>query len=564
MPAATQTAINQIRQLGISLGTSATTFNPSGVVPRWQMALFLSRLLQTVGVSLPNGASQGFTDISAMPVATQVAINQLRQLGVALGTTATSFSPFSDVLRWQMALFLARSTETAGGLPFRLAAALSSSTSPTSGTVPLTVTVRNPDGSLAANRRVDVFVAASLDNNGRCVLDTDAHVNGGDAATNTNCVLDNNDPLTNASGVVTVNLTHDATQEIDTIYAWTGEVGETFDLQDVRGEAAVQLTWGAAPTGLTVPANVSAGFATSAAVKAQLIGPGGAAVTLSGQNIRFTVQRGSQTILTQTVMTGADGSATLTYVGPADPSGADDAAVIDNVTAFWDKDRDNVDDGAAEFDDSGNVTWDDLLPPVTTASLSQSSLTNLLGEFASISVTVRDKFSQPIPNADVTFQTGQAGPTVATTNASGVATFQYTVVGTGLADSVDASVDLNRDGDTNDPGDLGFGGVTNLIHYWVATAPTLAGSTSFDVIAINAGANTVDVVQIGTANYYRLTYDANDQFNVNGGGSETLDQFESALVGMLLPDLDGPGGQELVTNPYSTPAGAASALLLNT
>ncbi len=75
----------------------------------------------------------------------------------------------------------------------------------------------------------------------------------------------------------------------------------------------------------------------------------------------------------------------------------------------------------------------------------------------------------------MTFQTGQAGPTVATTNASGVATFQYTVVGTGLADSVDASVDLNRDGDTNDPGDLGFGGVTNLIHYWVATAPTLAG-----------------------------------------------------------------------------------------
>ncbi len=86
-------------------------------------------------------------------------------------------------------------------------------------------------------------------------------------------------------------------------------------------------------------------------------------MTLSGQNIRFTVQRGNQTILTQTVMTGADGSATLTYVGPADPSGADDAAVIDNVTAFWDKDRDNVDDGAAEFDDSGTVTWDDLLAP---------------------------------------------------------------------------------------------------------------------------------------------------------------------------------------------------------
>jgi hypothetical protein len=561
---ATQTAINQIRQLGISLGTSSTTFNPFGSVPRWQMALFLTRLLASVGVGLPNGAAQGFTDIGAFDAATQTAINQLRQLGVALGTSTTTFAPNSDVLRWQMALFLARALETAGGVAYRVTLALSTTFASSGSTVVLTITVRNPDGTLAAGRRVDVFVAASLDSNGRCVLDTDAGINAGDAATGTNCVVDNNDPQTNNNGVATVNLTHNTVQETDTIYTWLGENGETFDLQDVRGEASIQLTWGPAPTGLNLPTTINAGFGSTASVKAQLTGAGGAAVALQGQNIRFTVRRGNNTILNQTVITLADGSATLSYVGPADPSGGDDAAVTDTVTAFWDKDKDNVDDGAAEFDDTGTVVWDDVLPLVTSATLSQTEVSTLLASFTTITITVRDKFNQPIANADVTFDSSQMSATVVTTNAAGVASTSYTVASGDLADTIDASVDLNRDGDTNDPGDLGFGAVADIVHYWVENAPTLAGATQFDVIAVNAGANTVDVVQIGAPNYYRLAYDSNDQFNVNGGGSESLAEFEAALSGLTLPDLDGAGNTELTTNPYSTPAAAASVFLLDT
>ncbi len=558
--ASTQVAINQIRQLGISLGTSSTTFKPFGVVPRWQMALFLTRLLDVVEVSLPNGASQGFIDISTLPVSTQIAINQLKQLEIALGTSTTAYSPFANVLRWQMALFLARSLETADGSPYRLTASLSLPTAPTSQTVVVTVTVRNPDGTLAANRRVDLFVASSINSSGRCVVDDDSHVGGGDAGSGTNCTIDTNDPLTNSNGVATFNLTHDATLEVDTVYAWTGTTGAVFDLQDVRGEVAVQLTWVAAPTGLTIPANVGAGFGTTASVKAQLIGPGGAAVNLAGQNIRFMVTRGGQTVLNQTVITLANGSATLNYVGPADPSTGDDPVVVDTVTAFWDKDKDTVDDGSSEFDDSGTVTWDDLLPPVTTATLSQATISNLVGEFASISITVRDKFNQPIAGADVTFETNQAGPTVATTDAAGVATFGYTVVGAGLADSIDASVDLNGDGDVSDPGDLDFADVANLTHYWVAPAPTLSGTTTFDLIDSDAGTNTIDVVSLTGSNYYRVVYDSGDVFNVDGGSTEDLAAFESALTGLLLPALDGAGGIELITTPY-TPTGVSSFIL---
>ena len=274
------------------------------------------------------------------------------------------------------------------------------------------------------------------------MLDADAGIAGGDEATGTNCVLDNNDPQTNSNGVVTVNLTHNATQETDTIYIWTGEVGETFDLQDVRGETTVQLTWGPAPTGLNLPATVNAGFGTSASVKAQLTGPGGASVALSGQNIRFTVRRGGNAIVDQTVVTGADGSATLVYAGPADPSGGDDPAVTDTVTAFWDRDNDNVDDGAAEFDDTGSVVWDDLQPLVTSASLSQSEVSTLLGTFTTITATVRDKFNQPVVNANVTFTSGQMSTTVVATNGAGVASTSYTVAAGDTADTIDASVDL--------------------------------------------------------------------------------------------------------------------------
>jgi hypothetical protein len=562
--AATETAINQLRQLGISRGVSSTTFNPFGAVPRWQMALFLTRLLTAVGIGLSSGPSQGFTDIGGFDSATQQAINQMRQLGISTGTTNTTFSPNDSVTRWQMALFLARALDVAGASPYRTAVTLATTTAPTADTVSATIMVRNPDGSPAGGRRVDVFVAASLDSGGRCVLDNDARINGGDAATGTNCVIDNNDPQTNGQGLITVNLGHTNTTEVDTIYAWIGESGETFDQQDVRGEGSAQLTWGPSPTGLDLPANLNHAFGTNASVKAQLTGSGGATVALGNQNIRFVVRRGNNAILSQTVVTGADGSATLVYTGPNDPSIGDDQAIVDTVTAFWDRDRDNQDDGANEFDDIGTVTWDEAGPPVTTAALSQGEVSTLIGTFTSISITVRDGNNQPVAGAVVSFQSTSGQSTVVSTNGAGVAGFTYTVALDGLADSIDARVDRNGDGDVADPGDLTFGNVADLTHYWVENAPELPGSTQFDLIAVNGGTNTVDVVQVGTSNYYRVSYDSNDQFNVNGGGTESLDQFEAVLGGLSLPDLDGSGGTRLDTSPYSNVSSVTSVFALTT
>jgi hypothetical protein len=117
LDAATQTAINQLKQLGITSGTSATTFDPTGLVPRWQMALFMTRLAAKAGFTLGTGADQGFTDLTGLDAATVTAINQAKQAGIADGTSATTFVPLANTLRWQMALFLTRVLAVDGVVP---------------------------------------------------------------------------------------------------------------------------------------------------------------------------------------------------------------------------------------------------------------------------------------------------------------------------------------------------------------------------------------------------------------------------------------------------------------
>jgi hypothetical protein len=97
-----------INYYGITQGTTATTFSPIESVSRWQMALFLTRMVVPAGGTLPSGADQGFTDILGKSAEIQTAVNQLKQLGITVGTTATTYSPDQFVTREEMALFIER------------------------------------------------------------------------------------------------------------------------------------------------------------------------------------------------------------------------------------------------------------------------------------------------------------------------------------------------------------------------------------------------------------------------------------------------------------------------
>jgi hypothetical protein len=103
-----QLAIHQLAELSITTGVSSTLFDPAATVTREQMALFLARTIRAASVDLPDGTDQGFADIRNLGVESQQAINQIRQLGITTGTTATTFDPGGTVNRQQMASFLAR------------------------------------------------------------------------------------------------------------------------------------------------------------------------------------------------------------------------------------------------------------------------------------------------------------------------------------------------------------------------------------------------------------------------------------------------------------------------
>ncbi len=104
----TSTDVDCIAMFGITLGVTATTYEPSANIPRWQMALYLTRTASIAGHTLGSGADQGFTDISGYSAEIQTAINQLKQLTVTTGTTATTYSPDDNVTREQMAMFINR------------------------------------------------------------------------------------------------------------------------------------------------------------------------------------------------------------------------------------------------------------------------------------------------------------------------------------------------------------------------------------------------------------------------------------------------------------------------
>jgi len=110
----TVTAIERLVDLGVTRGTSDTTFSPEQVVTRWQMALFLVRELEAVGATLPSGVVASFEDTGDLSSETQGSITTLVSLGITSGTSDSTFSPYATVSRWQMALFLARLLDSVG------------------------------------------------------------------------------------------------------------------------------------------------------------------------------------------------------------------------------------------------------------------------------------------------------------------------------------------------------------------------------------------------------------------------------------------------------------------
>lgn len=100
--------IARIYGLGITRGTTSTTYSPSAAVLRSHMALFLARLYKVVNGSEAPVVATNFTDIARRTPEQRRAIAQIFGLGVTTGTTPTTFAPRAGVTREQIASFVAR------------------------------------------------------------------------------------------------------------------------------------------------------------------------------------------------------------------------------------------------------------------------------------------------------------------------------------------------------------------------------------------------------------------------------------------------------------------------
>ena len=155
LTAESQTAINQLADLGITKGTSANTYGPDGVVRRGHMALFIARLMDLMEPYEVNDEVYGHTpedvvevkakaaaaddpdtdpDESAPAVAAKMvgspytdlgaatkeaydAITALYELGVVSGINTTSYAPDASMTRASMAEFMAAMLDHSNARP---------------------------------------------------------------------------------------------------------------------------------------------------------------------------------------------------------------------------------------------------------------------------------------------------------------------------------------------------------------------------------------------------------------------------------------------------------------
>ena len=101
-------SIGCIAYYGISLGAgNGSYYDPNHPVPRWQMALFMSRAAQLAGVALPSH-DMGFTDLDDLGRAARDGVNAVALPGIMPGRGDGRFVPADGVTRADMARILTR------------------------------------------------------------------------------------------------------------------------------------------------------------------------------------------------------------------------------------------------------------------------------------------------------------------------------------------------------------------------------------------------------------------------------------------------------------------------
>ena len=356
-----QTAINQLADLGITQGTSDTTYSPSDPVQRGHMALFISRLMDQMDPmadgDTPFGftpedvvdveddddtdadetkkAESPFTDLGSVTKSTYDAITALWELGVASGLSDTSYGPAASITRASMAGFMAGVLDHSNARPAGVTIQAASTSD--FGDISTTIAVSYRDDMFMPMVDVSVKVfdsdtVGSFNEDGGC----------GEAS---DCAWTDDESLTDVSG----NIFQDGIAEngkMNTYYAWMGDADadeNDFDV-DTSPHATVTLssTTDAVHLKVTTDINenstnentVDIDATSSVTVTAQLVDGTGEPVAKSGVEVSITVNQGTSRLHPgpAPMKTDDDGMVTYTASGPKSTKGAVDVDRVDMIT----------------------------------------------------------------------------------------------------------------------------------------------------------------------------------------------------------------------------------------
>ena len=527
-----QVAIAQLADLGITKGTSATTYSPADSVTRGQMALFISRLMDLMDPMSDGDGDNGaegfipkdvkvtddtpvgspFTDLGSATKSAYDAITALYELGVASGISDTAYGPSALITRASMADFMAGVLDHSNARPagISISAAKTSDFGPYS---PKIVTSYRDDNFVPmVDVSIKIFESALVSDfteDGTC----------GDPA---DCAWSDDDVLTDDSGNIH-QLGNVENGMSNTYYAWMGDEDTTdFDADDADyASVTLSSTKDAAAIKVTTDINeeasddkVNLDKDSSVIVTVQLIdGDGGENVAKSGVKIgvKLTQEPEGEDMLTvypapADLETDDDGQATFTITGPPSEGTDND-----------DDDRTDVATFTVDFDDDGNTTdagesvdatveWTDADSALARGEGSAPAYVILNSkDEASIraSVTFYDQYGNTTARGHtVSIGIGKADAERRTVSSRGVASYRATSAGT-VGDDITVTYSGVQDSDENSVSVPITGGtaVTAVRH-----APDDDSAAAAKIDAVYADENRFRIRGL------LYTYDADDTF----------------------------------------------------
>ena len=580
-----QTAIAQLYDLGITRGTSMSTYSPSDNVTRGHMALFIQRLMNKMDLisdgvtkhgTLPSDVAKSndsdkpamspFTDLGGSTKDEYDAVTQLWELGVASGISDTAYAPNADITRAAMAGFIAGLLGHSNARP----AGLTIQASKTSGfggidDAIVVVSYRSDSFNPLADMKVDIFhTEDGLNDNGTCKTSAES-VDG------VACEQDDNDSATDDMGNIFIPDGGADAGMTRVYYAWAGDVSDKFDSDTVDHVMVTIISSNDASTlklthGMNANARNGAVYTVdldvdkSVTLTVQLQDSDGADVTKPDVEISFKVQTYSNSDRstltsenTHKVKTNDKGIAAYTIDAPKDANSGDGNDARYDTIEITGADDEVDADPDTDADQDLQIDW------LETNAAATSIVGSVPQAYAVISgsgsnatarvpviVTWYDQYGNRYKAAGqtVTFDSTTAGVTFpdgpdagtdpdddsgARSASSGRATYtlRVTTATAGTAVGWTATVD-DGDNDAN------------------TTAPTVTPGTLPTVLLVDTAGDDTSAAQAEVSNFFAkenkfvisntlYSYDSDDKF-VRDGKELTLEKFEMILT----PETDRP------------------------